>query len=72
MKLLIFRTDIESKKSVKAIRSLFNDHSNIINWSIDLEDVDKVLRVEAIESLNENDISKLIGLNGFSCEPLPD
>jgi hypothetical protein len=72
MKLLIFRTDIESNNNVNEIKSLFNDQSNIINWSIDLEDIDKVLKVEANESLNENDISKLIGLNGFSCEPLTD
>ena len=72
MKLLIFRTDIESKNSVKSIKSLLNDQSNIINWSIDLEDIDKVLKVEAIENLTEKDISSLINQNGFTCEPLPD
>ena len=72
MKLLIFRTDIENKNNVKTLKPLFNDHSSIINWSIDLEDVDKVLKVEAIENLNEKDIANLVSLNGFSCESLPD
>ncbi|WP_347926187.1 hypothetical protein [Pontimicrobium sp. SW4] len=72
MKLLIFRTDIETKKNIKAVKSLFKFQSSIINWSIDIEDVDKVLKVKATEALNENDIKTLIKARGFQCEPLPD
>jgi len=72
MNLLIFRTNIETKKNVKAIKSLFKYQSSIIYWSIDLEDIDKVLKVNTTEELNENDIKNLIKIKGFYCEALPD
>ena len=68
MKLLIFRTD----KKVKAIKSLFRDHPVILDWSIDTEDIDNVLRIEATESLHEGDVISLVKTYGFHCEVLPD
>jgi hypothetical protein len=72
MKLLILRTDIKTKKKVKLIKSLFNDHASIINWSIDIEDIDNVLRIEATNNLNESDLIGLIKTEGFYCESLAD
>ena len=72
MKQLIFRTNIVTRQNVKAITSLFKHQSNIIKWSIDLEDIDKVLKVNTTESLNENDVKNLVNVKGFHCEPLPD
>ena len=72
MELLIFKTNIKTRKNVKIIKSLFEYQSSIINWSIDLEDIDKVLKVNITETLNENDIKNLIKVKGFYCEALPD
>jgi len=72
MELLIFKTNIKTRKNVKTIKSLFEYQSSIINWSIDLEDIDKVLKVNITETLNENDIKNLIKIKGFYCEALPD
>ncbi|TSE11358.1 MULTISPECIES: hypothetical protein [Aquimarina] len=72
MKLLIFKTDIETKKKIKSIKPLLNSLSTIINWSIDTEDVDNVLRIETTENLHENDIIDLVKTNGFYCETLAD
>ena len=72
MNLLIFKTDIKTKKEVKFVRPLFNDHPIITNWSIDIADIDNVLRIEAQDDLNENDIIHLIKTSGFYCEVLPD
>lgn len=71
-KVLIFRTNIETQKSVEAIQMLFNNQSSIINWSIDLEDIDKVLKVKITDTLNENDVKNLVKVKGFYCEALPD
>lgn len=70
MKLLIFRTDIETTKNIKTIKPLFNNHSSIIKWSVDIEDIDNVLRVEATESLNESDVIDLMKKQGFYCNAL--
>ena len=72
MELLIFKTNIKTRKKVKTIKSLFEYQSSIIKWSIDLEDIDKVLKVNITETLNENDIKNLIKVKGFYCEALPD
>ncbi|GGH01054.1 hypothetical protein GCM10011416_19660 [Polaribacter pacificus] len=72
MKLLILRTDIKTKKKVKKIKPIFNNHPIIYNWSIDIEDIDNVLRIEADDHLNEEELKKVVMENGFYCEDLPD
>jgi len=72
MNLFILRTNIKTKQKLSTIKALFNNHSNIIDWSIDLEDIDNVLRVRADGSLNENDLNSLLKTKGFYCENLPD
>ncbi len=72
MELLIFRTDIKSKKSVKSLKSIFNNHSDIIKWSIDLEDIDNVLRIEATKNLLEENVIDLVKVKGFYIKTLSD
>ena len=72
MNLYIFKTDIEDKEKVKSLKPIFNNNSIVYNWSIDLEDTDKVLKVEAAQGLNERDIINLVSAKGFLCETLAD
>jgi len=70
--LLIFRTDIKTNKKVKALTPLLNNHPVIADWSIDLEDIDNVLRIEVQGNLKENDNIHLVKTYGFYCEALAD
>ena len=70
MKLLILRTDIKTKKKVKLMKPVFNNHPIISKWSIDTEDIDNVLRIEAEDSLHEDDVKRMVVENGFYCEDL--
>ncbi|WP_062061218.1 hypothetical protein [Aquimarina longa] len=72
MELLLFRTDIKSKKKVKSLKSVFNNHSEIINWSVDLEDIDNVLRIEATTNLSEKDVMDLVRIKGFYIQIMLD
>jgi hypothetical protein len=72
MKLVILRTDIKTKKRVKIMKSVFNKHPIISKWSIDTEDIDNVLRIEAEDNLHEDEVKRLVNENGFYCEDLPD
>ncbi|MET2984744.1 hypothetical protein [Aureibaculum conchae] len=72
MELLIFKTDIKSKKKVKSLKPVFNGNKDIINWSIDLEDIDNVLRIESTKNLSEQDVIGLVQTNGFYIKTLPD
>jgi hypothetical protein len=67
MKVLVFQTNIDTQHSVEVISPLFNNHKGIIDWSVDTEDIDKVLRVESTEHLNESDIINLMIGQGFYC-----
>ncbi|XRE43190.1 hypothetical protein ACIVBQ_001394 [Tenacibaculum discolor] len=72
MKLFIYGTDIDTKKKEDSIRQLFNKDNNIINVSIDLEDVDNVLRIEATDITTEADIINKVKEKGFNCVELAD
>lgn len=70
MKLVILRTDIKTKKRVKKVKPFFNSHPNINKWSVDTEDIDNVLRIEADDNLQEDEVKRLVLENGFYCEEL--
>ncbi|GAA3613409.1 hypothetical protein Q4Q39_03575 [Flavivirga amylovorans] len=70
MHLLIFETDIKSKKKVKALKSVFNKHSDILKWSVDIEDIDNVLRIEATTNITEADIINMVQIHGFYIKTL--
>ncbi len=72
MELLIFQTDIKSKKKVRSLKPVFNNHSEIIKWSVDLEDIDNVLRIEATKNVSEKDIIDLIQVKGFYIKTMLD
>ncbi len=73
MNLLIFRTDIKTRKKVKVVKPIFNNNPIIANWSIDVEDIYNVLRIETVdEQLEEKDIITLMRTCGFYCETLTD
>ena len=51
---------------------MFNNHTEIIKWSIDLEDIDNVLRIEATTNLFEEDVIDLVKVKGFFIKTLSD
>ena len=72
MNLLIFKTDIHTKRKVSLLKQHFKRVPSIIDWNVDTEDIDKVLRIEANETLKEQDVIALMKTQGFYCEPLND
>ncbi|MBI3519054.1 MAG: hypothetical protein HY062_06815 [Bacteroidetes bacterium] len=71
MHILIFRTNIETDDAHKEVGQLLNSHPLIIDWNIDKEDIDKVLRVQSTAN-NSLEIISTINQAGFMCEELPD
>ncbi|MEM7375306.1 MAG: hypothetical protein AAF587_42315 [Bacteroidota bacterium] len=72
MHILIFKTNITSRRKVKEVSPRMNHHPLIADWSIDLEDIDNVLRIEAKNTLVEKEVISLIEGCGYVCEELPD
>ena len=72
MELLIFKTNIETLQEVKVINQLFNTHQSIADWWVDIEDIDRVMRIELSGLLAEKEVVKLMHTLGFECNPLMD
>lgn len=72
MKLLILRTNIATQTHIERLQSMLNSFSVITRWSVDMEDIDKVLKIEAKDQANELELIQAIREKGFFCEDLPD
>ena len=70
--ILVFKTNIQTQQQIRTLGVIFNHYSQIIEWSVDTEDVDNVLRIVPLGKLKENEIIRLIRSIGFDCEALPD
>jgi hypothetical protein len=66
-KILVFKTDIKDHEKVKLIQSLFNNQHAILEWSVDIQDVDKVLRLETTAAMNESRVIDLMSSAGIAC-----
>lgn len=66
--ILIFKTNIHSPIDMEAISPLL-DGPHIIRWSVDREDIDRVLRIEATHDAT-HEIIYNIQQAGYHCEEL--
>lgn len=71
-RLMIFRTDINTKKKLASLQSYFDNHPFILRWNIDRQDIDNVLRLETLAGFNEFEFFKQIHFCGLHCEELED
>lgn len=69
MEILIFKTNVSSKKKVSKVASLLTSVPTIMQWNVDLEDCDKILRVVAVD-LNPIHVESLLQTAGFNCAVL--
>ncbi len=69
---LIFKTNVGSNYDVTKVNSLLSKFPQIKKSTIDIEDVDKVLRVECGNNIGMELIVNKINQLGYFCEELPD
>lgn len=72
MKLLIFKTNIESYERIAMVNTILAGSPQVQSWSVDTEDIDNVLRIEADNEATESLFAELIEATGLECEALPD
>ena len=70
MEVLIFKTNLRYKKQVSAITSQINTLQGILRWNVDLDDRDKILRIEANELCCARTIENTLVQAGYFCEEL--
>lgn len=71
MAILVFKTNIRFKKDLRKIERILNNIPGIHRWNVDQQDIDRVLRIEAVYA-DSTDLINKIKEEGFHCEELPD
>lgn len=72
MELFILTTNVKNSDGLKFLSPILNKHPMVNRWSIDLEDRDRVLRIEATREAKEIDMIDLIVASGIKCASLPE
>ncbi len=67
----VFKTNIQSGYRINEIAEMLQSHFPVCKIDFDLEDCDRILRVEAL-SVNTRKVISLLNERGFECEELPD
>jgi hypothetical protein len=71
MDILVFKTDISNRWHTGVAQKLLSSLQGIIRTTVDVEDIDHVLRVES-ENVPPKHVELLLKLNGYHCEELRD
>jgi hypothetical protein len=70
MSVLVFKTSIYRKSDIKRIRPLLEKEIKMKGkWNFDLQDCDKILRIEG-EGIEAYKVISLLSSAGFACEEL--
>lgn len=56
---LVFRTNLQNPDDVEKISATLNAINGLLDWSVDLEDWEKVLRIEGVD-LDSSAIQKVL------------
>ncbi|HNP22515.1 MAG TPA: hypothetical protein PKM63_13355 [Panacibacter sp.] len=71
MDILVFKTNITDRKIKRKIFPLLRTIEGIVKWTVDFEDGDKILRVEALH-VRPSAIEMTLQHAGFLCHELED
>ncbi len=69
MDILIFKTNVEDKKQVRKLFPVLRTLDGILRWNVDLHDIDKVLRIEAV-SIAPQRVETVLQQAGYFCKEL--
>lgn len=69
--ILVFKTSIKTEEDKLKVAMDLDSLLQITRWTVDCEDCDCVLRIEA-EGISEKQIIEAVQRSGFECEELKD
>lgn len=72
MELHILKTNFRDEVHVEELTPVFNLHPAIYRWHVDIDDCDRILKIEARSGLSESELIQLLVQYGIKCEVLPD
>ena len=69
MEVLVFKTNLRFKKQINAVTPHINNLHGIARWNVDLDDTDKILRIESVD-LCPRSVEATLQQAGYFCEEL--
>lgn len=69
MEVLVFKTNVRYKKHINSIAFRLDNIPDIRRWNFDLQDKDRILRIEAAE-LAPSIIENILQQAGYYCKEL--
>ena len=69
MEVLVFKTNLRFKKQINAVTPHINNLHGITRWNVDLDDIDRVLRIES-DNLSPRKVEVTLQQAGYFCEEL--
>ncbi len=69
--IMVFKTNLRYKKDVRRVAPLMEQNERIVEWNVDRDDADHVLRIASSE-LEATEIIGLLTEAGYFCQELPD
>lgn len=66
----VFKTSVETEKDILILEYDLNEHCTLGRWNFDLQDCDRILRIDTLKE-NPQSIIGLLQDKGFHCEELP-
>lgn len=70
MEVLVFKTNLRYKKQVSALTTHMSNVPGIVRWNVDLDDIDKILRIEASPACSARHVEDAMVQAGYFCEEL--
>lgn len=69
MQILVFKTNLSDSRSIADIEKTLDVHPHIIQWNIDLNDNDNILRIIS-NTIKGKEVEHLLSSKGYYCEEL--
>jgi len=67
--IFVFKTSVKNKTQIKKLKPHLEQRLPKAKWNFDLEDIDKVLRIDSEENISLI-VTDLLNIHNYSCEEL--
>jgi hypothetical protein len=67
----VFKTSVQNQSHASKLKPLLDKAIKKGKWNFDIEDCDKILRIESKADITET-VIRLLNQNGFDCAELED
>ena len=69
VEILVFKTNLTNTKRISDVEPLLDIHPHIVQWNVDLDDCDNILRIVS-KNLPAQEVENILLNAGYYCEEL--